>query len=145
MGRLSWQLSGKVQGNCLGLYTREARGSESEEMCWQKQKSELCGWEPRNAGSFWKLEKARSRFFPRTSFFFFSFLKYLCVWLHRVLVATCSSTRTLSWIMWDLVPWLRLNMGPLHREHEVLATGPWGKSQAFWKKMAFDFSPRKPI
>ena len=210
----------KVQCNCLGLHTREARGSESEEMCWQKQKSELCGWEPRNAGSFWKLEKARSRFHvltPRTCnyvilcgkrrfagvinssilrwkdypencqerssvtawvfiqgrqegqsqrrcvdrsrnqsyvagsqgmqaasgnwkrqgvdsfleppFFSFPFLKYLCVWLHRVLVAACSSTQTLSWIMWDLVPWPETEHGPP-------ATGAWSLSHWTTKEVS---------
>ena len=39
------------------------------------------------------------------------------IWLHY-----------LSYSMWGLVPRPELNLGPLHWEHGVLATGPLGKS-----------------
>ena len=37
----------------------------------------------------------------------------------------------LSWSMWDLVPDQGSNLGPLHWELRVVATGPPGKSQQF--------------
>ena len=43
------------------------------------------------------------------------------LWLRDLLICIMQ---TLSWSMWDLVPWL----GPLHWEHGVLATEPPGKS-----------------
>ena len=58
---------------------------------------------------------------------------YLFIWLRWVLVATCRifscSMRTLSCSMWDLIPCWGIELGPLHWEHGVLATGPPGKSQ----------------
>ena len=44
------------------------------------------------------------------------------------LVVACE---LLSWSMWDLVPDQGSNLGPLHWELRVLATGPPGKSQQF--------------
>ena len=42
------------------------------------------------------------------------------------------SMQTLSCGMWNLVPWPGIESGPLYWEHEVLATGPQGKSQRAW-------------
>ena len=54
---------------------------------------------------------------------------YLFIWLHWVLV---EASGIFSWSMWDLVPQIgqELNLGHLHREHEVLATGSPGKSHS---------------
>ena len=38
----------------------------------------------------------------------------------------------LSCGMWDLVPWPRIKLGPLHREHGVLTTRPLRKSLKMW-------------
>ena len=64
----------------------------------------------------------------------FLFLKkkiYLFIWLHRVLVAACG---IFSWGMRDPVPWPGIEPGPLHWERGVLATGPPGKSLAYFSK-----------
>ena len=38
---------------------------------------------------------------------------------------------SLSWSMWDLVPWPEIEPGPLHWECTVLATGPSGDSPKY--------------
>ena len=88
------------------------------------------------------------------------FLSYLFIWVHWVLAAACGifiltfimnpqlqhveyffklwhvesldvACKLLSCSMWDLVPDQGSNLGPLHWELGVLATGPPGKSQQF--------------
>ena len=46
--------------------------------------------------------------------------------------ALCCSVWTLSCSMWDLVSWSRIESGPLHWEHGVLATALPGKSLFFF-------------
>ena len=64
------------------------------------------------------------------------FLKniYLFIWLCQVLVVACGifscGMRTLGCSMWDIVPWPG-NLGPLHWEHGVLATGAPGSPHAY--------------
>ena len=55
-------------------------------------------------------------------FFFFK------LWHVESLDVVCE---LLSWSMWDLVPDQGSNLGPLHWELRVVATGPPGKSQQF--------------
>ena len=50
----------------------------------------------------------------------FSFLKYLFIWLHQVLVAACK----LNCSMWNLVPWPQTQPRPPFWMHRVLAVRP---------------------
>ena len=61
------------------------------------------------------------------------FLKYIFIWLLRVLAAACEifivACGIFSCSTWGLAPDQGSNPGPLHWERGVLTTGPPGKSQ----------------
>ena len=50
---------------------------------------------------------------------------YLFIWLCRILVVPCTIFY-LHCSMWALVPWPRIELGPLHWEHRVLVTESQG-------------------
>ena len=110
MGRLSWQLSGKVQCNYFGGKRVRVRRCVDR----SRNQSYVAGSQGMQAASGnWKRQGLDSFLEPP---FFSLFKKYLCIWLHWVLVAACGifsfSMRTLSCIMWDLVPWTETEHGP---------------------------------
>ena len=63
-------------------------------------------------------------------FIYLFFNIYLFIWLHLVFIACtgssifCCDMRTFSCNTWDLVPDQGSNLGPLHWDHRVLASGP---------------------
>ena len=62
---------------------------------------------------------------------FFNWLTNVFIWLHLVCVVAHGifhcGIQILSCSVWDLVPDLGWNLGPLHWQHGILATGPPGK------------------
>ena len=90
---------------------------------WRKTVCNLCypTWQPADVGVYWVLRmwlvQGKDRAWNFTYYFFFdSFM-----WLSWVLVVTCGIQ----------FPYQGANLGPLHWECGVLATGPPGKSLNF--------------